>query len=300
MPADPGSTLSPCERERLAAIRAATSLADLVALTDTRSEHDAYFRTKDEWYDLRGKELAATPPRDGLPGNAVSIDGHDFVVHGVTHANTPEERASLREHVSGFLADGAEVFCEQGIWPMYFEDLPAVEEIDDYRWAMEQCRRMEIETHHDWIEGEFDGLLEDVTRLAAQFREVAFSLIESGSEAYGDGFARTLGDVASDLLMNHAEFATAEDFESFQLSRQAAEDPTLLGDLQRYYERRFLPQPIEREWLRRHDPGLEVVTHARNEYMAKYVRYYHDDAATVHVIAGAAHQPGLTYYLERS
>lgn len=298
MPSDPGPALTPAERERLAAIRATESLADLVALTDARSEHDAYFRAKAEWYDLRGTELAHVPPGDGLPGNAVSIDGDEFVVHGITHADTPQERAYLREHVSRFLADGAEVYCEQGVWPMYFADFPAVGEIDDYRWAMDRCRELDGRSRLEPRGREFDGVVEDVTWIASQFREVAFSLIESGSDTYGDRFAATLGDVAAELLMSHAEFATGEDFESFRRSRRAAENPELLGDLQRYYERRFLPQPIEREWLRRHDRELEVITHARNEYMAEYVTDHHVNGRPVHVIVGAAHQPGVTYYLE--
>lgn len=298
MSSDPGPGLSPAERERLAAIRAAESLSDLMRITNTRSEHDAYFRAKAEWYDLGGKELAGSPSRGGLPGKGVTIDGHEFVVHGITHADTPQERAFLREHVARFVAEGSDVFCEQGVRPMYFADVPEVYEMDDYRWAMDRCRELELASHVEHLDQEFDGLVEDVTWLASQFREAAFSLIESGSDAYGEAFARALGDVAAGFLMNHAEVATAEDFQSFQLSRRAAENPELLVDLQHYYERRFLPQPVEREWLRRHDPELEVVTHARNEYMAEYVTYHHEEAASVHVIVGAAHQPGLTYYLE--
>jgi len=300
MTPDADSDLTATECERLAAIRAAGSLSDLMAITDTNSEHDAYFEAKADWYDLRGKELAGTPSRDGLPGNSVVIDGTEFVVHGVTHADTPQERAFLREHVARWVADGAQVFCEQGIRPMYFADVPAVGEMDDYRWAMERCRALDGTSHAGPLaDREFDGLAEDVTWFASRFREAAFSLIESGSDAYGDEFARALGDVASDFLMNHAEVGTAKDFESFRLSHRAAENPALLGTLQRYYERRFLPQPLEREWLRRHDPELELVTHARNERMAAYATYHHGDAASVHVVVGAAHQPGVTYYLER-
>ncbi|MFB6176520.1 MAG: hypothetical protein ABEI99_05145, partial [Halobaculum sp.] len=51
------------ERERLDAIRTATTLAELVEITDTDSEHDAYFAAKSEWERLRGRELDA----EGLP-----------------------------------------------------------------------------------------------------------------------------------------------------------------------------------------------------------------------------------------
>jgi hypothetical protein len=93
--------------------------------------------------------------------------------------------------------------------------------------------------------------------------------------------------------------ATGEDFASFVLARRAAENPERLGALQRYYETAFLPQPVEREWLRRHDPELEAVSHARNERMADYVVFHADGEETVHLIVGAAHQPGVVYYLER-
>ena len=100
----------------------------------------------------------------------------------------------------------------------------------------------------------------------------------------------------------HFAFAhpyVSRDFEAFAKSRRAAEDPTRLGELQRYYKTTFLPQPLEREWLRRHDPELEAVSHARNERMADYVVFHADDEETVHLIVGAAHQPGVVYYLER-
>lgn len=41
-----------------------------------------------------------------------------------------------------------------------------------------------------------------------------------------------------------------------------------------------------------------LVTHARNERMAEYVMYHAEDETNVHVIVGAAHQPGVRYYLE--
>ena len=114
---------------------------------------------------------------------------------------------------------------------------------------------------------------------------------------YGDRFTNALGDVVTDFLTAHEELATGEDFASFQLSRQAAEDPARLEELQQYYETVFLPQPLEREWLRRHDPELELFTHARNERIAAYVLYNAPADTPVHVITGAAHQSGIAYYL---
>ena len=55
--------------------------------------------------------------------------------------------------------------------------------------------------------------------------------------------------------------------------------------------------PLEREWLRRHDPELEVVSHGRSERMADYAVAEGGDA--VPLVVGAAHQPGIVYYLER-
>jgi hypothetical protein len=292
--------LAPADRERIERIRAADSLADLVALVDADDEHDAYFAVKEDWRELRGAELAAKPPAVGLPGVSVTVGDTTFHVHGVTHADTEAEQAYLREHVRSLLNAGAAVYCEQGIRSMYFEDVPAVCTVDDYRWAMRRCEELPVDSHLDGFPGSsVDELVEDVTSMAAQFREATFSLIEDNADLYGEAVADVLGDVAAEFLMSHENVATGQDFTSFALSERAAEDPTRLGELQRYYERTFLPQPLEREWLRRHDPELELVTHARNARMADYLVYHADAADEVHLVTGAAHQPGVRYYLEQ-
>lgn len=299
--------LAPADRERLAALRPARSLGDLVDLTGASDEHGAYFAAKAEWRDLRGRELAAAKPEPTeLPGARVDVDGRTFLVHGITHAGTAAERSLLREHAAAWLDADEAVYCEQGVRSMYFEDLPAVCEMDDYRWAMAECRRLGIDSHVEELSAEeFTGLAEQVDSLAATLREAAFSLVHAGGDVYGERFRAALGDVAGAFLTSHEDAATAEDFRSFTLSRRAARDPRLLGELQRYYERSFLPQPVEREWLRRHDPELEVMTHARNERMADYALDHAGTATTgtapgptVHLVVGAAHQPGVRYYLE--
>lgn len=300
MDRDPTGRLSPDERERLARFRSAESLADLVELTAAETEHEAYFAAKSEWSRLRGTELAGEPAPEGLPGNRVVVDGTPFFVHGITHADTDEERSFLQGHVDRLLGAGATVYCEQGIRPMYFADFDDVCVMDDYRWAIQECKRRNMDSHFDGVSvAEFDSISEDIHSLSARLQDPVFSLIDSGTDVYGEDFAAVLGDVASTLLTSHETMATGEDFESFTASRKAAKDPTKLRELQHYYERRFLSQPIEREWLRRHDPELEVVTHARNERMAEYAVYHADGDGPVHLIVGAAHQPGLTYYLEQ-
>jgi hypothetical protein len=302
----PGSSpgLRPAERARLDAIRSVDSLADLAALADADSEHDAYLAVKPEWRDLRAKELEAAPhPSAGeLPGDSVVVDDTTFYVHGITHADTEAERDVLREHVAASLDDGAAIYCEQGIRTMYLSDRPAVCEMDDYRWAMQRCAGLDLDSHTGGTASRpgtgFDGFSEEVDSLAAQFRDAAFSLIDSGSDVYGDAYARALGDVASDFLTSHEDLATGTDFRSFRLSREASVDPGKLAALQRYYKTAFLPQPLEREWLARHDRELELVTHARNERMADYAVAHADGARRVHLIVGAAHQPGVVYYLE--
>jgi len=284
--------------ERLARLREAESLADLVDLTGAATEHDAYFAAKHEWSELM-ERCEDTSPVDGLPGNCVVVDGHEFHVHGVTHADTGAERSFLRDHVGGFVDRGATVYCEQGIRPMYFADIGGVCAMDDYRWAMRRCEELDLDSRVAGLAGSFDGLLEDLDTLSAEFRDAVFSLVDSGGEFYGDDFRRTLGAVASEFLMSHEDAATGDHFEAFAHSREAAEDPSKLADLQRYYRRTFLPQPVEREWLRRHDRELEVMTHARNERMADYAVHHNRDAEEVHLVVGAAHQPGVVYYLER-
>lgn len=297
---EPGdrTVLDETERERFEALAAAECLADLRRTMGAATTHDAYFRAKREWATLRGRELATVPREDGLPGTSVLIDGTEFHVHGVTHADTLQERAFVREHVSSFLDDGAAVYCEQGIRPMYFGDFADVYEMDDYRWAMTRCEALGLDDPTA-DPSAFSGLAEDVDTLAGRFREVTYSLIDSGGDIYGEQFKAVMGDVASYFLVSHEDAAIGADFESFTMNRRAATDPRKLGDLQRYYAKSFLPQPVEREWLRRHDPELELLTHARNERLADYAVYHHDDADAVHLIVGAAHQPGIAYYLRQ-
>jgi hypothetical protein len=293
--------LTPEQRERLAEMRAAETLAGLQEMTSADSEHEAYLQAKAEWKYLRERELGEPADTEELPGDCVVVDGRVVHVHGITHADTDPERSFLRRHVRSFLDAGGAVYCEQGVRPMYFGDMSAVCGIDDYRWAMHHCRERDIDSH---IEGQiaraFDTEHEgpDLQSVAGRFRDVTFSLIDAGSEVYGERFAAALGDLASDFMMNHEQLATGEDFASFQKSRIAAENPQELAHLQRYYKRTFLPQPLEREWLQRHDPELELFTHARNERIAEFVLAHASLSRPVHIITGAAHQPGVVYYLE--
>jgi hypothetical protein len=299
-----GGSLPPTQSERLDVIKSAMTLSELRTVMGTDSEHNAYMEAKSEWKQLRDVQLGEPTPTEGLPGDTVVLDGQEFVVHGVTHADTDEERAFLREHVSEFLDNGETVYCEQGIRPMYFDDIEAVCEIDDYRWAMYHCRNMDGSSHIDGvIETTFEetdtGLGDDMKAIASQFRELTFSLINSGTDIYGDRFASVVGDIASDFMMDHEDIATAENFASFSKSKRAATDPNHLAELQYYYKTVFLPQPLEREWLRRHDRELELFTHARNERITDYALYHGSDSKPVHLIVGAAHQPGVVYYLEK-
>ncbi|AHG05367.1 hypothetical protein HALDL1_13655 [Halobacterium sp. DL1] len=292
------SGLTAGERERLAAISGAESLAALASATDAASIHDAYFAAKREWFDLQGRATVEASP-DHLPGDCVVVDGQTFCVHGITHADTRAEGRFLRQHAARFLDSGAAVFVEQGVRPMYFSAFDDVYEMDDYNWAMERYAALEATPPvSDVLGAPFTGVVEDLDSLTAELRDAVFSLIDSGRHLYGESLERALGDVASAFLMSHEDVSTGMDFASFSMSRAAAEDPTKLAALQDYYRRAFLPQPLEREWLRRHDPALELLTHARNERMADYA-VYHSTAETVHLVVGAAHQPGVTYYLEQ-
>jgi hypothetical protein len=299
MSSDADRALSAAERDRLQALSDADGLADLLPVTNTTSEHDAYFAAKREYRDLVARAQSAPDSAGGLPGSCVTVDGHDFWVHGVTHADTDAEATYLQRHVSRLLDDDTTVYVEQGVRPMYFSSFQRVYEMDDYAWATSRCASMDCESYVDLPEVAFDGVVEDVKSLAARFRDAAYALIDAGGGLYGENFEAALGDVATDFLTSHEDVSTAKDFASFQLSREAARDPSKLADLQAYYERSFLPQPVEREWLRRHDPELEVLTHGRNERMSDYAVYHNEDATNVHLVVGAAHQPGVTYYLEQ-
>lgn len=290
------SRLSDSESQELDAIRGAESLAALAELTDEPTERRAYLAAKRRWQELREKELSEGKER-GLPGDRVTVENASFVIHGVTHAGTDEEREALRRRVGAWLADGDAVYCEQGIRSMYFDDIQTVYAMDDYQWATRTCRDRGLELDGTSVAGSaFDGISTNLTSLTAEARRLSFLFAESAGQLYGDAVGSAIGRTASELLASSEQQAVADDFASFRRSRAAASDPSKLGDLQRYYKRTFLPQPLEREWLRRQDPHLELFTHARNERIADYARY-HADSERVRLVVGAAHQPGVGYYL---
>lgn len=284
-------------------IRRAESLGELCNGLGVDSVHEAYFRAKQIWRSAVEREQnERNQPSDPerLPGARVGVNDVTFYVHGVTHADTDQEREFLRMHVANYLDPNTSVYCEQGIRPMYFQDFDRVCAMDDYRWAMDQCASLDTESRVEPLSDRgIEALLEDVSEVASTFRQATFSLVDSGSSVYGDRFESALGDIAAAFVTDHTDLATGKSYEAFRLSKEASRNPEKLEALQRYYERAFLPQPLEREWLRRHDPELEIVSHARNERMADYVVYHNEDATDVHLIVGAAHQPGVEYYLNR-
>ena len=340
------SAFDAADREWLAAVRDAESLAALATVVDSETSHEAYLTAKSIWERRRGQELAALgretcddEPAATAPGSCTRVDGRAVYVHGITHADTDTERAFLRDRVAAWLADGANVYCEQGVRHMYLADTDACA-MDDYRWAMDRCRQAGVGSHVadpfrdatlDRDVGPAGGSdaasgadpasgagpasgAEPPTRRSAshtepasdetpetlrrRFRDVALSLLESDAEdGAGGALRRSLEDVVSAFPPTHEELATGRDAEAVRLRRVAARDPNALAALQAYYERAFLPQALEREWLARHDPELEIVTHARNARMADYA-LAHADTDEVHLLVGAAHGPGVREYLE--
>jgi len=280
------------EERLVEAIRSAESLSELADALDADTEYEAYFEAKRIWHEHTDGWFASSYAGDGvLPGDRVVVNGHDFHVHGVTHSGTDEERAFLRKHVSRFLDRNATIYCEQGIRRMYFDDFGAVCEMDDYRWSLEKIKELDGSSSKSYDADEPD-------RLRPKIRESIFALVEAGAGVYGDRFADALGDIASDFLTSNVDASKRGDFESFRLTRKVAKNPETLGELQAYYRRHLLPQPLERDWLRRYDPEIEIFTHARNERMAEYAVYHNEDAEEVHLIVGAAHQPGVVYCLK--
>ena len=281
------------------AVRSAESLSELVDVLDADSEHDAYFEAKKVWREHTDGWFESSYD-EGLPGDRVVVDGHEFHVHGVTHSGTDEERDFLREHVLRFHEGGATVYCEQGIRPLYFEDYPTACEMDDYRWSVEKLKELDVENPaFEAPPSEFEGMVENVDGVKSRVRDSVFALVESGSGIYGERFADAVGDAVSGLLTSHVDASRGDDFESFRLTKEVARNPERLGELQAYYRRKLLPQPIESDWMRKHDPEIEILTHARNERMADYAVYHNEDDEEVHLVVGAAHQPGVVYYLQK-
>jgi len=286
------------EYEQIEAIRTARQLSDLSGTFGTESIHEIYFSAKAVWQSVlreRQQKRADTP---GLAGTTVDIDGQEFHVHGITHVGTEAEREYLRSYVTEYLDSGASVYCEQGIRSMYLDDFRDVCEMDDYLWAMDRCEEVETDSHVDGRSGS-ESVFQEIASVTGQLRQATFSLIDSGSSMYSERFERALGDIAASFLSGHADVGVGKSYEAFRLRAEASRNPDRLVDLQEYYERTFLPQPLEREWLRYHDPELEIMSHARNERMADYGVYHNQETDTVHLVVGAAHQPGVVYYLEQ-
>lgn len=301
MPSNTDST-SRDEKPLVDTIRSAESLSELADVLDADTEHDAYFEAKELWRKHHDGWFESSY-QEGLPGDVIRIDGHDFHIHGITHAGTEEERDFLHDHVSRFHDNdgGTTIYCEQGVRRMYFDDFPGVCEMDDYRWSLERVKEMREEVAQGTVTGDGldgSGQMDDIDRLRSSLCDSVFSLVESGTHVYGERFGEVLGDVASDFLTSHVDASRGDDFESFRLTRDVARNPRRLGELQAYYRRNLLPQPLESDWMRKHDPEIEVFTHARNERMADYAVYHNEEDEEVHIIAGAAHQPGVVYYLE--
>jgi hypothetical protein len=286
------------ENEQFEAIQAAEQLAELSETFGTGSRHEIYFSAKDVWQSVLRERQQNCADAAGLAGTPVDAGGTAFYVHGITHTGTEAEREYLRRYVTDYLDSGASVYCEQGIRSMYFDDLTDVCEMDDYLWAVDRCEELETDSHVDRRSGS-ESVFEEIASVTSDFRDATFSLIGSGSTMYSEKFERALGDIAASFLTGHADIAVGKSYEAFRLRAEASRNPERLVDLQQYYERTFLPQPLEREWLRYHDPELEIMSHARNERMADYAVYHNQETETVHLVVGAAHQPGVIYYLEQ-
>jgi len=88
--------------EVIVAIRAVDTLAELVDLFGAESVHEAYFEAKDMWSEAVRECQRELVESAGLPGTTVTVDGTQFHVHGITHADTghgasvhPQARASV-------------------------------------------------------------------------------------------------------------------------------------------------------------------------------------------------------------
>lgn len=292
----PASTAS-TNRESHADIQHVQSLADLVDVMGAPSEQAAYFRAKRDWAMSQARDTRIRGT-SGIPGDVVEINGVHFHVHGITHTGTDVERDFLVDHVADYIDSGATVFCEQGLRPLFFEEMD-VEEMDDYQWATERTTTPDRESPSPGGLEQFATLGAEVDALQSSVRRHVFSLVESAGRHLRGFSLNGVGRLLSNYLTDHEDAATATDYEAFRKSRAAARQPRRLATLQDHYWNTLLPPPVEREWLRRHDQHLEIVTHARNARMADYAVYHNTGPGDVYLLVGAAHQPGIVYYLER-
>ena len=287
------------DRLLMKAFKAARSIQDLREITEAEGSRDAYLTAKETWRELHRTvdESTGREIKEGIPGREIDLGRTTYKIHGITHAGTREERDFLRRHVKKYIEDGEKVYTEQGIRGMYFDDFDEVKEIDDYSWASEKIERQRA--------GElgFDAESEHVDSLKSRVMKKVFSAVSSGEKIYGGKIKHVLGNLASRFLMEPENLGTGENFLSFTLHKEASKNPGKLSVLQSHYEGTFLPQPVEREWLRNQSQELEIYTHSRNERIADYIINEAGDVwnkdQVIHVITGAAHQPGVLYYIDQ-
>lgn len=289
--------------ERIRRYREAEDLEDLEEITGEESKEEAYFEAKSEWYELMEEYLGEHSNTDDrrLPGDIVEFDvEHDrypkdkkFHIHGISHTGRNEEKNFLQSVTEEFVEEGNQVYCEQGFLQMYFKELTEVEEIDDYSWMMSEASEMS--------EGEaFEGLSES-EKILDGIQNFLFSLIAEGGDFYGQEIEDTIGEGVTPFLTTKEEKAVGEGFESFVRTDDASKNPKRVIELQNYYKKVLLPVNLERKWLKKHNPELDLLTHARSERIADYV--IHDvinvECNEVRIIVGAAHQCGVAHYLNQ-
>lgn len=242
---------------------------------EERELREAYRTAKEEWWSLNREPVEAYEEGE-LPGETATVDGTEYVVHGINHglsgriySISDEIRDILDTGLSDALDSGEPVYVEQGLEGHVSEDVssrPGFAELDDMEWA---------------VQTEPGNMLKGMGKALAKIPVSIPSLAAVG------------------LLGGRSDRRAVD---ALHTMSQARTDPDALADLQNVVESYYLPADLEEDYRDAFNFEGSTLMVGRSRYQAREaVRRTTSKAETpdrVHLMVGAAHQPHIIDELE--
>jgi hypothetical protein len=228
-------------------------------------------RAREEWWALTRKPQG---PVGRFTAREVRVGDTVAWIHGIVHGGrivarvSPAVRKELRERIAELRRRGCAVIVEQGLKDLLFRGL-GVEEMDDFTYTLRKW------PNQMWAAIlKFSGralvspiLIPPTLRLAERMED------KSGGREWG---------VAAAI-------------------RRALTDIRWLEDLDNAAGAARLPEPLEREFLVKHNPSEAAILSFRSERMADclFEASSRTGSRAIHAVVGAGHAPAMEYYLAR-
>ena len=226
-----------------------------------------------DWYlHNRRKGLGA----DGFPATTVMVNGVQYHIHGISHDEQINDtvRKYIRGELERYLSLEHVVLMEQGVSSLIFRgyidndprleitfvDLPVVE-MDDQSWAKK--------VDHKGVR---------------RFREKA-KMWRPPTTDYD------VEDIGCEVC-NHIQADSVDTY------NRSMGDQTCLADLQNYVFSTHLPEQLHRQYLELFYPEEALMVSGRSRRMAEFASQYETRSREIDMVVGAAHQPGIAYYLQ--